>query len=70
MEQRALLTALGDIKCCHQSIGNIGARLRRTKTGSKRNKEYTDALTLLEQEAYIASNKIMTFICFGKGEVK
>lgn len=65
-EDRATLDkCLTECQTLRQAIGVLGPKLRRTKPGSKRHKEYWDAMTKLENAASEYSSKIRFFLQTG-----
>jgi hypothetical protein len=61
-EQSELLHALTELQPLRQTIGQLGASLRRTKPGTKKHREYWDRLTVLENQAVVYSSKIRMFL--------
>ena len=62
-EDRAeVLAALTDLQPLRQAIGRLGPMLRRTKSGSKKHRQYWDELTRMENEAGELSSKIRMFL--------
>ena len=64
-ERETLQKALTEVQTLRQAIGVLGSRLRRTKSGTKRHKEYWDSLTKLENAASAHAGKIRFFLLTG-----
>lgn len=64
-DRETLNKCLTECQTLRQAIGVLGPKLRRTKPGSKRHKQYWDTMTKMENAASEYSSKIRFFLQTG-----